>query len=303
MSSSTPQKKGPYPFWLGGAAACSAATITHPLDLTRYRLQTSVGKQSMFGNVISTAKNEGVQGLWHGLTATWLRQFSYSVTRFAVYEGMKNKITNNGETKPTASQLALCAGTAGAVAGITGNPAELVLVRTCGDLNKPAAQRFAYGNCLNGLLRITREEGVGRLFLGLTPNITRSIVMNISQLASYDLFKGALLSATSLEDGPVLQFAASFCAGTFATTACTPVDVVKSRVQNSKTNEGILKVIKTSLQAEGPRVFMRGWLPAWLRLQPQTTLLFLFFEQYKGLVDAYREKQRNNGEHGSVQVS
>lgn len=31
-------------------------------------------------------------------------------------------------------------------------------------------------------------------------------------------------------------------------------------------------------------------LPAWLRLQPQTTLLFLFFEQYKGLVDKYRAK-------------
>lgn len=275
---------------LAGAAACSAATITHPLDLTRYRLQTSTGKQSMLGNVLGTAKNEGVQGLWHGLTSTWLRQFSYSVTRFAVYEGMKAEVTKPGE-KPTAGQLALCAGTAGAVAGVTGNPAELVLVRTCGDLNKAPAQRFAYGNCLNGLLRITREEGIGRLFLGLTPNVTRSIVMNISQLASYDLFKGALLSATSLQDGPVLQFAASFCAGTFATTACTPVDVVKSRVQNSKTGEGVLKVIKTSLQAEGPRVFMRGWLPAWLRLQPQTTLLFLFFEQYKKLVDDYRAKK------------
>jgi hypothetical protein len=26
----------------GGAAACCAATITHPLDLTKYRLQVSV---------------------------------------------------------------------------------------------------------------------------------------------------------------------------------------------------------------------------------------------------------------------
>lgn len=178
----------------------------------------------MFGNVVSTAKNEGVRGLWHGLTSTWLRQFTYSVTRFAVYEGMKEEVIKKGE-KPTKLQLALCAGTAGAVAGVTGNPAELVLVRTCGDLNKAAADRFAYGNCLNGLLRITREEGVRRLFLGLTPNVTRSIVMNISQLASYDVFKDALLSATSMKDGPALQFMASFCAGTFATTACTPVDV------------------------------------------------------------------------------
>lgn len=250
----------------------------------------------MFRNVMETAKNEGVGGLWHGLTSTWLRQFTYSVTRFAVYEGMKERFTEpisashpTGKN-PTTAELALCAGTAGAVAGVTGNPAELILVRTCGDLNKLPKDRFAYGNCINGLLRVSREEGVGRLFLGLTPNITRSIVMNISQLASYDTFKGVLLSTTSMSDGPLLQFCASFMAGTFATTACTPVDVVKSRVQNSKTGEGVMQVIRTSMAKDGAAVFMRGWLPAWLRLQPQTTLLFLFFEQYKKWVDHYREK-------------
>jgi dicarboxylate transporter 10 len=256
----------PYLLLPSGAAAASAASITHPLDLTRYRLQTAAGKTNMFKSVADTARVEGVRGLWHGLTATWLRQFSYSITRFAVYEGMKAQYTqpvsatNPTGTNPTTAQLALCAGTAGAIAGVTGNPAELVLVRTCGDLNRPPAERFAYGNCLNGLVRITREEGVGRMFLGLWPNVTRSIVMNVAQLASYDVFKGALLSATSMTDGPVLQFVASFCAGTLATTACTPVDVVKSRVQNSKTGEGVLQVIRASLARDGPAVFMRGWV-------------------------------------------
>ncbi len=73
-----PTAKKPYPWYLGGLAAASAASITHPLDLTKYRLQTATVKQGMLKTVIETGRNEGVRGLWHGLTATLLRQFSYS---------------------------------------------------------------------------------------------------------------------------------------------------------------------------------------------------------------------------------
>ena len=86
MSASAPKvyvappgkKKAGYPFYLGGLAACSAATITHPLDLTKYRLQTATVKRGMLTTVLETGRNEGITSLWHGLTATLLRQFSYS---------------------------------------------------------------------------------------------------------------------------------------------------------------------------------------------------------------------------------
>lgn len=217
-------------------------------------------------------------------TCSTTPQFTYSVSRFAVYEGLKSNLTEPGE-KPSAAKLAFFAGTAGAFAGIIGNPAEIVLVRTAGDILKAPADQFAYGNCLNGVYRIVKDEGAGKLFLGLTPNIARSVIMNVGQLASYDVFKGLLLNATSMQDGPTLQFVASFCAGTTAVTLTCPADVIKQRVQSSKTNEGVLKVLRGALATDGPKVLLRGWLPAWLRLQPQTTLLFLFFEQYKKIFD------------------
>jgi len=61
-------------------------------------------------------------------TATWLRQFSYSVTRFAIYEEMKGRLTPEGKKAPDTGGLVIAAATAGAVAGVAGNPAELVLV-------------------------------------------------------------------------------------------------------------------------------------------------------------------------------
>ncbi|TKY89711.1 hypothetical protein EX895_001496 [Sporisorium graminicola] len=282
-----------YPFWLGGAAGCCAASITHPLDLTKYRLQTATVKQGMFRTILLSVRSEGITSLWHGLTATLLRQFTYSVTRFAVYEDMKTRVTSRSGKAPTTGELALCSGTAGAVAGVVGNPAEIVLVRMCSDLNLPKDARYGYRNCVDGLVRIVKDDGAATLFRGLSPNVFRSVVMNISQLGSYDLFKGILQKLDVLPDGPVLQTAASFCAGTLSTTLCTPIDVVKSRVQNLKkgagANVGVSHVIREALAKDGPTVFFRGWTPAWLRLQPQTTLLFLFFEQFKQLVDKRRE--------------
>lgn len=62
----------------GGAAACCAATITHPLDLTKYRLQTATKKQGMLKTVVLSVREDGPRSIFHGLTATWLRQASYS---------------------------------------------------------------------------------------------------------------------------------------------------------------------------------------------------------------------------------
>lgn len=45
--------------------------------------------------------------------------------------------------------------------------------------------------------------------------------MNASQLASYDAFKAMLLRIQGARDGPVLQFGASFLAGTVATSTST----------------------------------------------------------------------------------
>lgn len=39
-----------------------------------------------------------------------------------------------------------------------------------------------------------------------------------------------------------------------------------------------MKVLKRSLRDEGPRFLFRGWTPAFVRLGPNTVLLFVFFE-------------------------
>lgn len=302
-SKTSKPKPQPYPFYLGGCAASIAAFFTHPLDLTKTRMQTASSRQNMFSLMLTTFKREGPRGLYVGLSASLLRQMTYSVTRFGAYDKLKELASKGEGGKLGVGQMALCASAAGAAGGLAGNPADVLLVRMTSDVNKKPAERYNYPNAVSGLVRMTREEGVGSLFRGLGPNTVRAVLMNASQLATYDVFKSALLSTGYFSEGTGLHFTASFMAGTVATTVCSPADVIKSRVMNAHgSGEGILKTLSKDLGKEGVGFLFRGWTPAWMRLSPNTIIVFVVLEKLRLLVDYSRAKKVEiKGEEG-VQV-
>lgn len=42
--------------------------------------------------------------------------------------------------------------------------------------------------------------------------------------------------------------------------------------------EGMFEILRESLRKEGPRFLFKGWTPAFMRLGPNTVLLFVFME-------------------------
>ncbi|RXK41793.1 hypothetical protein M231_01028 [Tremella mesenterica] len=280
-------KKG-YPFWLGGVAASFAASCTHPLDLTKVRLQAA-GDKGMISSMRKTISTAGIRGLYDGLTGTLLRQMTYSMTRFAAYDWAKG-VVHKGPGPPPGYKMALAGCIAGTLAGIVGNPAELIMVRMQADKAKPVSDRYNYRNSIQGIYRMTRDEGLVSWTRGMVPNVYRSIFTNMSQLASYDYFKRELSHRGILQEGPFLHFFASLGAGTVATTVCSPMDVLKSRIMNAHGagTTSMMEVIRTSLAKEGPMFVFKGWVPAWTRLQPTTILIFLTLEQMRKAVDGYR---------------
>ncbi|KAE9395046.1 mitochondrial carrier [Gymnopus androsaceus JB14] len=283
-------KQKPYPFWLGGVAATIAASITHPLDLTKVRLQAS-GDKRMLESIKKTVRTAGIRGLFDGISGTWMRQMSYSMCRFWAYEESKKYLGATGKDVP-AWKLGLAGSMAGGIAGFVGNPGEIVMVRLQGDFAKPPEKRFNYKHCFDALFRMVREEGPSSLARGVGPNVFRAILMNASQLASYDFFKSELLKTKYFEDNIICHFTASFAAGTVATTVCSPADVLKSRIMNASGpgSSSTIGAIRTAIASEGPTFMFKGWVPAWMRLQPTTILIFLTLEQLKNLVDYGRGK-------------
>lgn len=209
-----------------------------------------------------------------------LRQITYSTTRFGVYEELKG-VFQEGTTQPSFPALIAMASTSGFLGGIAGNPADILNVRMQNDAALPAAERRNYKHAIDGLFRMIREEGVGSLFRGVWPNSTRAVLMTASQLASYDLFKQELLERFKMKDDLKTHFSASFMAGFVATTVCSPVDVIKTRVMSAKTRENIFTLVTQITKNEGLTWVFRGWLPSFVRLGPHTIATFMFLEQHK----------------------
>ncbi|KFY29119.1 hypothetical protein V493_02539 [Pseudogymnoascus sp. VKM F-4281 (FW-2241)] len=274
------------PFWLGGVAASMAACCTHPLDQTKYRMQVLSERKPMLHTLYMFASRNGIHSLWTGISASILRQSTYSTTRFGLYNYLTSVMKRSyGVRDLSAVSTIVCAGTAGGVAGMLGNPTEIVLVRMCADGAKAPVDRYGYAHALDGFVSIGREEGIKAFSKGLGPNIVRSVLMNRSVSTyypsslsggaygfSYTSAKAKLLSASWLKmnDGVMLHITASIAAGTVATTVCAPADVLKSRIQNAAAvggkSAGLFHVVAESMREEGPRFLMKGWLPAWLRL-------------------------------------
>ncbi|KAI5371055.1 putative mitochondrial carrier UCP, mitochondrial carrier domain superfamily [Septoria linicola] len=288
------QKSIHYPLWFGGSASCCAASVTHPLDLqqtnrkvdapqVRLQMQPHGGaRKGMVGMFTHVVKSDGVPGLYRGLSAALLRQITYSTTRFGVYEELKQTF-DDGVSKPSIAALIAMSSASGFLGGIAGTPADILNVRMQNDAALPPEQRRNYKHAIDGLVRMVREEGIGSLVRGVWPNSARAVLMTASQLASYDVFKSQILEYTSLEDGLTTHFSASLMAGFVATTVCSPVDVIKTRIMSAHTKESIWSLVTRITATEGLMWSFKGWVPSFIRLGPHTVATFLFLEQHKKL--------------------
>lgn len=123
-------------WYFGGLASAGAACCTHPLDLVKVALQTQQGKLSVVQLTAKVVREQGVLALYNGLSASVLRQMTYSMTRFGIYEvGKKYINTDTFLGKITLASLSGCFG------GIVGTPADMVNVRMQNDVKLPAEQR------------------------------------------------------------------------------------------------------------------------------------------------------------------
>ncbi|KAG1463003.1 hypothetical protein G6F56_005387 [Rhizopus delemar] len=296
------------PFWFGGVASCIATLISHPFDLTKVRLQTLkletnksfwsevrlLSPVRMTKTMWSISRQEGVSALYNGLSASLLRQGTYSTVRFGLYDRFKATVAGDASKsielileltlalEPTMRQLFFCSTMAGVLGGAIGNPSDVVNVRMQNDGQLPPNKRRNYKNVVDGMVRISREEGPRVLLRGLGSSTNRAVLITVSQMTSYDLFKQACIDRLGLDNGLTTHFVSSLLAGLVATTVCSPLDVVKTRIMSAhESTRQPIKMMKYMVQTEGFGSLFRGWMPAFVRLGPHTIVTFIALEQLK----------------------
>jgi len=122
-------------WYLGGLAGSGAVLFTHPLDLLKVHLQTQQkATEGLVSMGIKVFKNEGFMGLYNGVSASILRQMTYTTVRFGCYELASSKLLEGRDDPLPFYQKFGIGCVSGFIGGIFGNPADMVNVRMQNDM-------------------------------------------------------------------------------------------------------------------------------------------------------------------------
>lgn len=281
----------PVKFLFGGLSGMAATCFVQPMDLIKNRMQLSGegGKAKEHKNTLQAIRSilakEGITGMYSGLSAGLLRQATYTTTRLGIYTWLFERYSGPDGKPPGFFMKAALGMAAGVVGSFVGTPAEVALIRMTADGRLPAAERRNYKHVGDALVRMVREEGLVTLWRGAVPTMTRAMVVNAAQLASYSQAKQALLSTGYFGENIALHFWASMISGLATTAASMPVDIVKTRLQNMKMIDGkpeykgAIDVLGRVVRSEGFFAMWKGFTPYYARLGPHTVITFIFLEQ------------------------
>lgn len=293
----SPLMRTALPFLNGGAAGMVATTVIQPVDMIKVRLQLAgegvkTGPKptplSVTREVIAAGR---VLDLYTGLSAGLLRQAVYTTARMGFFETFMKTLTARAERNGTKVGFAERAGaglTAGGLAAMIGNPADLALIRMQSDGLKPAAQRANYKSVIDALARITRSEGIGALWNGAYPTVVRAMALNFGQLAFFSEAKSQLKDTSLSPRAQTLT--ASAAAGFFASFFSLPFDFVKTRLQKQQKGadgrlpyRGMVDCFQKVMREEGPLRFYRGFLTYYTRIAPHA-MVTLIVADYLGFI-------------------
>lgn len=272
------------PFVNGGLSGMFATACIQPVDMVKVRLQLA-GEGVKTGpkpTAIGVARDILAQGkvmdLYTGLSAGLLRQAVYTTARLGFFDTFSNALASRAEkngTSVTFLERAAAGLSAGGLAAMIGNPADLALIRMQSDGLKPKEKRANYRSVFDALKRIAANEGVGALWGGASPTVIRAMALNFGQLTFFAEAKSQLKThAPSLSESSN-RFGASMIAGFFASFFSLPFDFVKTRLQKQqkgpdgkKPYKGFLDCAKKVAKDEGLLRFYRGFGTYYVRIAP-----------------------------------
>jgi solute carrier family 25 2-oxodicarboxylate transporter 21 len=229
-------------------------------------------------------------------------------TKFAANDEW-GKVYRNlfGVAKMNQSLSILTGASAGATEAFVVVPFELVKIRLQGNSNinicakktnltlfEDRAQAHKYNGMLDCVTKIVRNEGVLTLYQGLESTMWRHILWNAGYFGCIFQVR-ALLPENPTKDKTIQMrndLISGSIGGTFGTVLNTPMDVVKSRIQNSTKVAGqtpkynwAWPALGTVMKEEGFGALYKGFIPKVLRLGPGGGILLVVFT---GMMDFFR---------------
>jgi len=300
-------------FIAGGVAGAVSRTCTAPLDRLKLLLQTDTeGKYKGIVQGMKTIYEEGKQHRlntdrraigtatgWRGVLGGLLAFFRGNGTnvvkiapetaiKFWAYESTKTVFCREAES-PTGIERFLC----GAAGGMTSQsciyPLEIVKTRLA------VSQAGTYKGITHCLFKITRKEGFGALYKGLTASMLGIIPYSGVDMAVYFTLRDRYRGYT---DGPIGMMTCGAISSTCGMVCSFPLQLIRTRLQATGLDgmvkyDGIWHCFTSTVRKDGFFGLYRGFGPNMLKALPAISITYTVYETVKKrLVESRTTQQR-----------
>lgn len=291
MASDSAVWKAVQPFATGSLAGMAATCCMQPVDMVKVRIQVLAGTPQAAGPftiVSQMIKNEGFAAFYTGLSAGLTRQVVYTGARLGLFDKFSQMLQTPG--KPLSfAENSVAALSAGGLAALAGNPADLALIRMQADSMLPAAERSGYTGVVTTIGMIMAKDGAGGLMAGCVPTATRAMALNFGMLA-FNASSKDQLKAMGVTGAPQV-FGASAIAGFFASFFSLPFDFVKTQLQKQKPDpvtgelqyKSALDCVGKIMKEGGPLRFYAGFPTFYVRIAPHAMITLIMQDTIKNM--------------------
>jgi len=286
----------------GGLTGAINISIVFPTEFVKTQLQLDSGKNVMSANhsimtpfratvleskkvkvysgsvdvFTKTVKQHGARGMYKGVSVLLIGAVPTYSVRFGVFDTLKSRFSKvDGNLSPLA-RLGCGLGAGVAEATLTVTLMETLKVRMIADQKRKVPQ---FRGVVHAATSIVRKEGFFGIYKGWTPTVLKQGSNQAIRFLVMESLR-SWYSNTNNDNRPVpFPLVALFgaLAGGASVLGNTPVDVVKTRMQNGS-SKSALDVVYQIARKEGLRGFYKGCLPRMNRVCLEVGLAFCIYD-------------------------
>ncbi|XP_058887246.1 mitochondrial ornithine transporter 1-like isoform X1 [Acipenser ruthenus] len=274
-----------------GAIGGTACVLSgQPFDTAKVKMQTFPTMYKGFVNCfISTYKQVGFRGLYHGTTPALMANIAENSVLFMCYGFCQQVVRNlsgiDSKTKLSDVENALAGSFASVFSSLVLCPTELVKCRLQAMHEMEVSGKIAKGqNTVWSVVKgVLRSNGPLGMYQGLTSTLVREVPGYFFFFGGYEFSRSVFTSGGKSKDDlgvlPVV-FSGGF-GGACLWLSVYPIDCVKSRIQvlsMAGKQAGFLKTFTSIVKYEGIPALYSGLTPTMIRTFPANGALFLTYE-------------------------
>jgi len=266
----------------GGIEIC----ITYPTEYikTQLQLDEKLGKYKGIADCAKqTVKQNGIGGLYRGLSVLVYGSIPKSAVRFGAFEQFKIRaVDEKGNLSPGMRLLCgLGAGVSEAILAVT--PMETVKVKFIADQRSANPQ---YKGFFHGVRHIVAQEGLSGTYKGLTATMMKQGSNQAIRFYVMETCKDWYRGGDPTKPVPklIVGLFGGF-AGACSVFGNTPLDVVKTRMQSldAAKYKNTFDCAKQIMVNEGPKAFYKGTVPRLSRVVLDVGITFMIYDSFMEL--------------------